>query len=108
MEKELTKKEISKIIGETTKALNDKDKSVLVLTSNMAAGKGNLVEILALVAKTLKRISDADLTGKLAVDALIESLKETKKKEKALEDMSEDELLEELKKTMESIKKVLS
>lgn len=108
MEKELTKKEINKTIGETTKALNDKDKSVLILTSNMTVGKGNLVEILALIGKLLKGISEDDLIGKLVVDELIESLKETKKKEKALEDMSEDELLEELKKTMESIKKVLS
>lgn len=107
MEKELTKKEINKTIGETTKALNDKDKSVLIITSNMAVGKGNLVEILALVGKTLKRISEDDLIGKLAVDALIQSLKDTKKKEKALEDMSEDELLEELKKTVEGLKNIL-
>ena len=107
MEKELTKKEINKTIGEVTKALNDKDKSVLVLTRNMTVGKGNLVEILALIGKLLKRISEDDLKGKLAVDTLIQSLKDTKKKEKALEDMSEDELLEELKKTIEGLKNIL-
>lgn len=107
MEKELTKKEINRIIGEVTKELNGKDKSVLVLTSNMAAGKGNLVEIMALIGKVLKRISENDLIGKMAVDALIQALKDTNKKEKALEDMSEDELLEELKKTIDGLKNIL-
>ena len=107
MEKELTKKEINKTIGEVTKALNDKDKSVLIITSNMAVGKGNLIEILALIGKTLKRISEENLIGKLAVDALIQSLKDTKKKKKALEDMTEDELLEELKKTVDGLKELV-
>lgn len=107
MEKELTKKEINKAIGKATKALNDKDQSVLILTSTMAVGKGSLVEIMALIGKLLKRISEDDLIGKLAVDALIQALKDTNKKEKALEDMSEDGLLEELKKTVDGLKNIL-
>jgi len=107
MEKELTKKEINKTIGETTKALNDKDKSVLVLTENMTVCKGNLIVILGIIAKLLNKLQNDDLIGKLAVEALINALNKHKKKEKTPEEMTTDEMLDQMKETMESIKELL-
>lgn len=103
----LSKKDINKIIGDTTKSLNNEDKSILILTEKMATAKGDLVEIMALIAKFLKDLRKKGTITKIAVDSLIDEIIRDQKKDKKLEEMSEEELIEELKKSLEGLKELV-
>lgn len=107
MEKELTKKEINKAIGEATKSLNNEDKSILIITEKMVTAKGELVEIMALVAKFLKELRKKGTITKIAVDSLVDEIIRDQKKDKKPEDMTTEELVEELKKTLEGLKELV-
>lgn len=104
---ELSKKEKNKTIGEVTKALNEDKRSILIITDKMTTAKGNIVEIMAFIAKFLKTLREDDLIGKLAVDSLVSFLINLQKKDKKIEDMDEDELLEELGKSLKALKNIL-
>lgn len=104
MKEELSKKEINKTIGKVTKALNDPDKSILVITDDITLGKGNLIEILSGIGVLFKNIRNESVIGKLAVDGLLDAMEAIKKKDKKIEDMSTKEQAETLKEMLEALK----
>lgn len=104
MKEELSKKEINKTIGRVTKALNNPDKSVLVITDDITVGKGNMIEILSGIGVLLKRIRNESVIGKLAVDGLLDAMEAIKKKDKKIEDMTTEEQVDTLKAMLEALK----
>ena len=104
MKEELSKTEINKTIGKVTKALNDPEKSVLVITDGITVGKGNLVEILSGIGVLLKNIRNESVIGKLAVDGLLDAMEAIKKKDKKVEDMTTEEQVDTLKGMLEVLK----